>query len=213
MLPEELTFTFKPRRLLKAFLFTPVPIIVGFAATYLPWSSPNTPAWVQAFGALVGIGVAIYVPWYQKFLDRKDRALVAYEHELARCDHLMVLCWELNEAVQGFWGDALCAEYIVSNAMQSSVLKDLLQRLNSAQEGDLNLKRMEAAKEMRYEIFYWLKLFDHDEEIEYEELWKRFKVRQPKLDGLVTAAENIGRLMRGLPPYDLERYRHPYNDE
>jgi hypothetical protein len=38
----------------------------GYALSNIPWSSSNTPSWVQAVGSIVAIGIAIWVPYWQK---------------------------------------------------------------------------------------------------------------------------------------------------
>jgi hypothetical protein len=58
-----------------------VPGVLGLLANldHLPmilhrlWNS-TTAAWVQAVGALVGIGIAIYLPWNDRKIDREERA-------------------------------------------------------------------------------------------------------------------------------------------
>lgn len=38
----------------------------GYGISVIPWSNANTAAWVQAIGATVGLGVAIFVPYRQR---------------------------------------------------------------------------------------------------------------------------------------------------
>lgn len=60
---------------LKLFLFSPALLLIGSLLFYVPWSSPNAPAWVQAVGSIAAIIAAWLIPYQlERARARKQKA-------------------------------------------------------------------------------------------------------------------------------------------
>lgn len=71
----------------------------GYGLAIIPWSSTNTPAWVQAIGSIIAIGIAIWVPYWQQRSSIRHAAAA----EKARTKQLLSsLNDEMSIVVSGF---------------------------------------------------------------------------------------------------------------
>lgn len=63
MLKKEITISFSWLSVMKASFFSPTVVIPVWLLFYLPWDSPNAPAWVQAVGSIAAIIAAWLIPY------------------------------------------------------------------------------------------------------------------------------------------------------
>lgn len=80
-------------------------------------SNPNLAAWVQAFGAIAAIGIAIWVPYRQRAQEAKERANTKVEIEISRAEQLLSICNELHYLVEIVPLEYVSADYRLTNEM------------------------------------------------------------------------------------------------
>lgn len=75
MLQREFVIKSSRPAVLKLFLFSPALLLTGSLLFYVPWSSPNAPAWVQAVGSIAAIIAAWLIPYQlERARARKQKA-------------------------------------------------------------------------------------------------------------------------------------------
>jgi len=75
MLQREFVIKSSRPAVLKLFLFSPALLLIGSLLFYVPWSSPNAPAWVQAVGSIAAIIAAWLIPYQlERARARKQKA-------------------------------------------------------------------------------------------------------------------------------------------
>jgi len=64
MLQREFVIKSSNPAILTVYLLTPFSLLAGGLLLYVPWSSPNAPAWVQAVGSIAAIIAAWLIPYH-----------------------------------------------------------------------------------------------------------------------------------------------------
>lgn len=73
MLKREIVISFKWLSIVKVLFFSPVVVISAWLIFFLPWSSPNAPAWVQAIGSVAAIIAAWLIPYQHEQIRLKKQ--------------------------------------------------------------------------------------------------------------------------------------------
>lgn len=74
MLDREINLRFSGLSLVKALFLSPAVVAPALLLLYLPWDSPNAPAWVQAVGSIAAIFAAWLIPFkHEQLRIRKQK--------------------------------------------------------------------------------------------------------------------------------------------
>lgn len=71
------------------------------------WRGEGAASWFQAIGAIVGIGIAIYVPWRQRITLEQERKSDAMKHRLIVVRRLVLVAADFLLACTAFRDEAL----------------------------------------------------------------------------------------------------------
>src|SRR5471032_776952 len=74
MLEREIIIRFTGISVVKALFLSPIVVVPVCLLLYLPWDSPNAPAWVQAVGSIAAIIAAWLIPYqHEQMRIRKQK--------------------------------------------------------------------------------------------------------------------------------------------
>lgn len=165
----------------------------------LTWinSNPNLAAWVQAFGAIAAIGIAIWVPYRQRAQEAKERANTKMEIEVSRAEQLLSICKELNYLVGFVPLEYVSADYQLTNEMSRKIFADLIERLNHLQKNETSAELLELSLDLRIKLYDWLKFFSDGEEHDGSPLYNKSERELPRIEALQIKIANVGRGLRG----------------
>ncbi|HEY8606687.1 MAG TPA: hypothetical protein VIM12_06205 [Noviherbaspirillum sp.] len=77
---------------------------MGYVSQVITWmnANPNIAGWAQAFGAMIGIGIAIAVPWYQRKVQLADVRIVQLKAQVVHQVAVFYLLVEIEMYLRGF---------------------------------------------------------------------------------------------------------------
>ncbi|NIL19745.1 hypothetical protein [Pseudomonas sp. AN3A02] len=167
------------------------------------WLPNDTAGWVQAIGAIVAIGIAIWIPYRQRNQEAQERANARTESEISRSEQLLALCKELSNVVGILPDEFLMADYHLTNEMSRTIFADLIERLNYWQRDETNSDRLNLSLELRIKLYDWLKFFSDEADHEGLRLYNKTERELPRIELLQTKIANVGRSLRGEPIVEL----------
>ncbi|WP_156342063.1 hypothetical protein [Pseudomonas sp. NBRC 111133] len=177
-------------------------VIVGSIGYFVKenWLPTDTSGWVQAIGAIVAIGIAIWVPYRQRRQEANERASAKAELEVSRTEQLNSLNKELEMLVSDLPYEWAGADYNLTNEMSRKLFEDLIDRLNYWQREELCSERLGICLSLRIELYGWLKFFSEKENHDGGALYRKTERGLPRIDLIDQRIHNVKRRLEGLEP-------------
>ncbi|WP_191630364.1 hypothetical protein [Pseudomonas fluorescens] len=159
---------------------------------------PDAAGWVQAVGSVLGIAIAIAVPWNQKRHEMAVRADERRALEVAQSEQLLCLCTEVRKVVQlqrpqrrSVYDSLYAQEYC------KGIYTDLLSRLTDIQRSEVNAQRLNIGLSLRFELHAWVNCFGGHQDPSTDQVSSRFSVSFPILQSIESQASEEVRKLGG----------------
>ncbi|WP_445672656.1 hypothetical protein [Pseudomonas inefficax] len=180
-------------------------VVVGSIGYFVKesWLPNDTSGWVQAIGAIVAIGIAIWVPYNQRRQEAQERSDAKSELEVSRTDQLLSLANELEMIVGGLPHEWVGADYNLTNQMSRKLFEDMIERLNYWQREELCSERLSICLSMRVELYDWLKFFSEKDDHDGGVLYRKSEKELPRINILIQRINNVHLRLKGLDPVPI----------
>ncbi|WP_395504689.1 hypothetical protein [Ectopseudomonas hydrolytica] len=181
-------------------------VVLIFFATYVLMLAVNAgevgASWVQTFGSLVGLGIAIWLPWQDS--KRRHKEELARERGYAR--RLFYAAYEICGQIAGLFDELeLIRNY--DREVSSAIFERILSRLNSSFDDDPHPDRVALVHELRQNLPGLLGYLKHGARDENSGGKKIFQLRGYYRQVCNNCWSHLAQLEADLPP--AERTMRP----
>lgn len=151
MLDQGFTVTVRIKTIVLWLLFSPAVVLPLMWLWALPWDSPNAPAWVQAFGSIGAILVAVWVASSQERNQSRMRIEESKKEEVGKASRLCAAAREVSKCATGIRDMEKSPEWRIHPEV-IAMLQHCLARLNANFDDDYNADRIEYISTLRMRL-------------------------------------------------------------
>ncbi|WP_156957996.1 hypothetical protein [Pseudomonas knackmussii] len=146
MLPNEFTIKLRPRSLLIGALLSPFAVVLAIWVFSWPWSSSNASGWVQAVGSLIGLGIALWLPWREGRRRESDD----FRKNLGLTRRLYYTAHEINGRLEFMFPSGIFKGFDARSDIES--MSRVLVRLNTTFDDDHDPRRVALTHQLRQNL-------------------------------------------------------------